>query len=291
MNKLISGILAILLAVALVPSTSSARYLNPNTGRFQTMDTYEGNQSAPLSLHKYVYAHTDPVNRIDPSGKSALGDVVLTMQIKAFLFLTGGSAVAKGLTVGLASLTFAAAIHDPGAFVSAFESPSVAANIAAADVAFLASYGKRGFQFVSGYIAAKTDVAPAVNQMLSASAERIRKIDPKAVVGFRGSTARGYKGPHKENAPFDPEDFDVDAFVVSDRMAVKIGIDKSFRAASVNDFPELVQEQQAIESILRAQFKGLKSEPFTFRVYTSKEFLKKVTNDSHVLTGGGQVLE
>ncbi len=68
MNKLISGILAILLAVALVPTTSQARYLNPNTGRFQTMDTYEGNQSDPLSLHKYVYTHCNPVNGIDPSG-------------------------------------------------------------------------------------------------------------------------------------------------------------------------------------------------------------------------------
>ena len=45
-----------------------ARYLDPNLGRFWTMDTFEGNQSDPLSLHKYLYAQADPVNRIDPSG-------------------------------------------------------------------------------------------------------------------------------------------------------------------------------------------------------------------------------
>ena len=45
-----------------------ARYLNPATGRFWTMDTYEGNNSDPLSLHKYLYAHADPVNNTDPSG-------------------------------------------------------------------------------------------------------------------------------------------------------------------------------------------------------------------------------
>ena len=48
-----------------------ARYLNPNTGRFWSMDTYEGTQSDPLSLHKYLYAHGDPINLADPSGYDA----------------------------------------------------------------------------------------------------------------------------------------------------------------------------------------------------------------------------
>ena len=41
---------------------------SPNTGRFWTRDTHEGNRNDPLSLHKYLFAHADPVNRIDPSG-------------------------------------------------------------------------------------------------------------------------------------------------------------------------------------------------------------------------------
>src|SRR5208337_2481244 len=45
-----------------------ARYLNPNSGRFWTMDTYEGDQEEPLSLHKYLYGADNPVNNIDPSG-------------------------------------------------------------------------------------------------------------------------------------------------------------------------------------------------------------------------------
>jgi RHS repeat-associated protein len=45
-----------------------ARYLNPNTGRFWTMDSYAGNNSDPLSLHKYIYCHGNPVALIDPSG-------------------------------------------------------------------------------------------------------------------------------------------------------------------------------------------------------------------------------
>jgi hypothetical protein len=43
--------------------------MNPNTGRFWTPDSFEGFQTDPLSLHKYLYAHGNPVNRIDPSGK------------------------------------------------------------------------------------------------------------------------------------------------------------------------------------------------------------------------------
>ena len=44
-------------------------------------------------------------------------------------------------------------------------------------------------------------------------------LDPDEVVGYRGSLARGFKGPHKGNAPFDPADFDVDAFIVSDKLS------------------------------------------------------------------------
>ena len=45
-----------------------ARYLNPDTGRFWTLDTTEGDNEDPLSLHKYLYCHDNPVNMTDPSG-------------------------------------------------------------------------------------------------------------------------------------------------------------------------------------------------------------------------------
>jgi RHS repeat-associated protein len=45
-----------------------ARYLNTSTGRFWNMDSFEGDQFAPVSLHKYLYASADPVDRIDPNG-------------------------------------------------------------------------------------------------------------------------------------------------------------------------------------------------------------------------------
>jgi len=45
-----------------------ARYYNPTMGRFWTMDTFEGNNQDPLSLHKYLYSWSDPVDNVDPTG-------------------------------------------------------------------------------------------------------------------------------------------------------------------------------------------------------------------------------
>lgn len=52
--------------------------------------------------------------------------------------------------------------------------------------------------------------------------QAIRALDPDAVVGFKGSLARGFKGPHKKSVPFDSSDFDVDAFIVSDTLLLLI---------------------------------------------------------------------
>ena len=46
-----------------------ARYYKPDTGRFWTMDSYEGNGQDPLTLHKYLYVRVDPINGSDPSGR------------------------------------------------------------------------------------------------------------------------------------------------------------------------------------------------------------------------------
>ncbi|MGA8367939.1 MAG: RHS repeat-associated core domain-containing protein, partial [Candidatus Acidiferrales bacterium] len=45
-----------------------ARYLNTTTGRFWSMDTFEGDPRSPLSLHKYLYTEDDSINILDPSG-------------------------------------------------------------------------------------------------------------------------------------------------------------------------------------------------------------------------------
>jgi RHS repeat-associated protein len=70
-----------------------ARYLNTSTGRFWSMDTYEGDPGAPESLHKYLYAATDPIDHIDPSGNLELTEAL------------GALAIAS-VVLNLASLTY-----------------------------------------------------------------------------------------------------------------------------------------------------------------------------------------
>jgi RHS repeat-associated protein len=45
-----------------------ARYVSVSTGRFWTMDTFEGDSDSPTSLHKYLYAGDDPIDNVDHSG-------------------------------------------------------------------------------------------------------------------------------------------------------------------------------------------------------------------------------
>ena len=46
-----------------------ARYLNSGSGRFVTPDVWSGNVFEPSTLHKYVFARNNSVNRVDPSGR------------------------------------------------------------------------------------------------------------------------------------------------------------------------------------------------------------------------------
>ncbi len=62
-----------------------ARYHNPDTGRFWSMDSYEGEGSDPGTLHKYTYCGNNPVNAWDPSGQVSLGEVMTSAAIGAGL--------------------------------------------------------------------------------------------------------------------------------------------------------------------------------------------------------------
>ncbi|MEW8195511.1 MAG: polymorphic toxin-type HINT domain-containing protein, partial [Candidatus Thiodiazotropha sp.] len=64
-----------------------ARYYDQSQGRFSQQDTWMGRNYDPITLHKYLYAHADPGNMIDPSGKFGLSSLGTTLNILGNLML------------------------------------------------------------------------------------------------------------------------------------------------------------------------------------------------------------
>jgi hypothetical protein len=64
-------------------------------GRFNQVDTFAGSPQDPQSLHKYLYAHDNPINRIDPSGKFTITEVVIGIAVISLAFL-GGYTLLRG---------------------------------------------------------------------------------------------------------------------------------------------------------------------------------------------------
>jgi RHS repeat-associated protein len=49
-----------------------ARYYDPDTARFISQDSYQGKTDTPPSLHRYLYAYSNPTVYIDPDGNDVL---------------------------------------------------------------------------------------------------------------------------------------------------------------------------------------------------------------------------
>jgi hypothetical protein len=61
--------------------------MNATLGRFQSMDSYEGDQEDPLSLSKYQYVANDPTDKTDPSGNQYdVGSLGFTAAIATLAF-------------------------------------------------------------------------------------------------------------------------------------------------------------------------------------------------------------
>jgi len=62
-----------------------ARWMDPRVGRFTQQDAFAGFGSDPMSLHKYLYAHVNPVMNSDPSGYMTLAEIQTSTNIQALL--------------------------------------------------------------------------------------------------------------------------------------------------------------------------------------------------------------
>ena len=72
-----------------------ARWYDQNNGRFNRMDDYSGSPHDPQSLHKYLYAHCNPVNNIDPSGMFTMKGLFISIGIGALVGAIAGGIYAK----------------------------------------------------------------------------------------------------------------------------------------------------------------------------------------------------
>ena len=62
-----------------------ARYMDPSTGTFISMDSYQGSLYDPVSLHKYLYANANPVKYTDPTGYFSLAECSVANSIQSEL--------------------------------------------------------------------------------------------------------------------------------------------------------------------------------------------------------------
>ncbi len=62
-----------------------ARWYDPSSGRLLTPDDFGAASEDPRTLHRYLYAMGDPLNRTDPSGRFTLVEINVTTGIQAVL--------------------------------------------------------------------------------------------------------------------------------------------------------------------------------------------------------------
>jgi RHS repeat-associated protein len=141
-----------------------ARYLNTTTGRFWSMDAYEGYDQSPLSLHKYLYVANNVPNSKDSSGRDfdlgsvsaalsagisiATESIIQAVTVIGNIYYTLGPAfpliVEKGFFYLAAGAVFTQVIAGLPSGLRAID--DLANNISAYSGQFSSGWGQRGIQ-------------------------------------------------------------------------------------------------------------------------------------------------
>jgi hypothetical protein len=72
-------------------------------GRFTRSDVYEGNLSHPITLNRFLYTNSNPVNGIDPTGFITAYHILAASAIIATLYAATIPGISNSLTLGRAS--------------------------------------------------------------------------------------------------------------------------------------------------------------------------------------------
>jgi hypothetical protein len=121
------------------------------TGRFWTMDSYDGNNEDPLSLHKYLYCQGNPISRIDPGGSAdfTLASIGATMSeigyMAANIGLRAAPALNRAVIVVFEATTGESIAIGGGAAITGYAAMS---RVEGGIGTWAATYGKlKGFTF------------------------------------------------------------------------------------------------------------------------------------------------
>ncbi len=270
------------------------RSYDPTVGRFLSTDPYGGDPMSPLTLHRYAYVEGNPINLMDPTGMFSIVGALNTMSLQTFMFATRFAvaypAVITTTQTILTFTTIASLLLSEEARINFLSTgdPVAAIEGLAADTAYTIIAGANMLRTGSSFVSRMSSLVK-MEPELEASARNIRAIASDAVVGFRGSMATGRKFDKIARKPgdvFNPTNFDLDAFIVSDKLATQMNSNKRFLDGRKID--GIGAEADKIEQMLQA-FPGYRvdpKKPFTYRIYSQQQFNSEVANGTFMITGG-----
>mgnify|MGYP000055318784 FL=1 len=104
----------------------SARYYDPEDGRFISRDSYRGNSVNPSTWNLYAYCANSPVNYEDPSGHIAISRIIGGVIGGGIGFLAGRKIAKKTKAKGWKKYAIIAGCTIGGAAIGALAGPRVA---------------------------------------------------------------------------------------------------------------------------------------------------------------------
>lgn len=195
-----------------------ARYYDPNIGRFISRDSYDGEETDPLSLNYYTYCHNNPVQFVDENGhwpklSSILTGVAIVAAAVAVtaLVVVAAPVVATAITsVATAGLVTAGGTLAVGGTIAAGSSVvATAATVATyasatALTAGIASYGAKQVEDSIKFKKNKTGTKSEKKRSSERIAKRKHYSSKKTAYESAKRAGHGNEPVHHPNDPHGP---------------------------------------------------------------------------------------